>query len=119
MDTLRIFAAVPLCVFAAYAQNPVNPRPSLILESKVTKVVIDLAGGSISDFHLTDLPLNPLTWDSKGDSESPRSMGHFLCLDRWGAPSTAEQRNGMPFHGEASRVVWRVLIPPAAKGDKV
>ena len=119
MNTVPIFAAIPLCVLAAYAQNPVKPRPSVILESKVAKLVIDLAGGSISDFHLTDLPLNPLTWDSKGDTTSPRAMGHFLCLDRWGAPSTAEQRNGMPFHGEASRVVWRVITPPAAKGDKI
>jgi hypothetical protein len=36
-------------------------------------------------------------------------MGHFLCLDRWGAPSEAEARNGMPFHGEASHVSWRVV----------
>jgi hypothetical protein len=119
VNALRTFASIPLCLFAAYAQNPVNPRPSLILESKVAKVVVDLAGGSISDFHLTGLPLNPFTWDSKGDTASPRPMGHFLCLDRWGAPSTAEQRNGMPFHGEASRVLWRVLTPPAAKGDRV
>jgi hypothetical protein len=45
-------------------------------------------------------------------------MGHFLCLDRWGQPSAAEQRNGMPFHGEASRVVWRVVNQPSVQGDK-
>ena len=39
-------------------------------------------------------------------------MGHFLCLDRWGPPSEAERRNGMPFHGEASRVMWRLAVPP-------
>jgi hypothetical protein len=36
-------------------------------------------------------------------------MGHFLCLDRWGAPSEAEKNNGMPFHGEAANVVWKIL----------
>jgi hypothetical protein len=46
-------------------------------------------------------------------------MGHFLCLDRWGAPSEAEQRNGMPFHGEASRVLWRLVAEPRLKGEHV
>ena len=54
----------------------------------------------ISDFHLSDLAVNPLTWDSKGKDPEPRPMGHFLCLDRWGAPSPAEEKNGMPYHGE-------------------
>jgi hypothetical protein len=35
-------------------------------------------------------------------------MAHFLCLDRWGQPSAAELRNGMPFHGEATRVAWKL-----------
>ena len=39
-------------------------------------------------------------------------MGHFLCLDRWGRPSDEEKKNGMPFHGEASRVMWDILTPP-------
>jgi hypothetical protein len=46
-------------------------------------------------------------------------MGHFLCLDRWGAPSAAEERNGMPFHGEASRVLWKVLSSPATNENSV
>jgi hypothetical protein len=43
-------------------------------------------------------------------------MGHFLCLDRWGPPSAAEEKNGMPFHGEASKVIWRVTRPPEQNG---
>jgi hypothetical protein len=39
-------------------------------------------------------------------------MGHFLCLDRWGAPSDAEAKNGMPFHGEAGWVAWKVTQEP-------
>jgi hypothetical protein len=34
-------------------------------------------------------------------------MSHFLCLDRWGQPSAAELTNGMPFHGEVTRVEWK------------
>jgi hypothetical protein len=35
-------------------------------------------------------------------------MAHFLCLDRWGPPTAAELRDGMPFH-ETSRVEWKQL----------
>jgi hypothetical protein len=109
-----------LLVFAAaYAQTVVNGRPALVLETKSAKMVVNLGGGSISDFHLVDSPLNPLTWAANGDPKSPRLMGHFLCLDRWGQPSEAEQRNGMPFHGEAARVTWRVINQPAKQGDKL
>jgi hypothetical protein len=103
---------------AAYAQTMVNGRPALVLETKSAKMVLELGGGSVSDFHLPDNPMNPLTWTSKGDPSVPRLMGHFLCLDRWGQPSEAEQRNGMPFHGEASRVTWRVINQPTRQGDK-
>jgi hypothetical protein len=46
-------------------------------------------------------------------------MSHFLCLDRWGAPSKAEEANGMPFHGEATRVRWKVLREAGRTGDSV
>jgi hypothetical protein len=46
-------------------------------------------------------------------------MGHFLCLDRWGAPSEAESRNGMPFHGEASHVLWGTVHPPERTGGVI
>jgi hypothetical protein len=109
---------VLLALAAAHSQNAVNDRPALVLETKTAKLVVDLGGGSISAFRLAGHPLNPLTWDSKGDAASPRPMGHFLCLDRWGQPSAAEQRNGMPFHGEASRVAWRVVSQPSVQGNK-
>jgi hypothetical protein len=39
-----------------------------------------------------------------GDPLSPlATLGHFLALDGFGAPSDQEQALGMPFHGEASR----------------
>ena len=102
----------------AHSQIAVNNRPTLVLETKSASVTIELHGGSISDFHLADHPLNPLTWELKSDTASPRLRGHFLCLDRWGQPSAAEERNGMPFHGEAARVPWRVARQPSMQGDK-
>ena len=111
---MRLCMVVLLTLAAGQSQTAVNNRPALALETKSAKLLIDLGGGSISDFHLAGHALNPLTWDSQSsDAASPRPMGHFLCLDRWGQPSAAEQRNGMPFHGEASRVVWRVVNQPS------
>jgi hypothetical protein len=103
---------------AAQSQTAVVNRPALVLETKSAKLVVELGGGAISDFHLADLPLNPFTWELKNDTISPRMRGHFLCLDRWGQPSAAEERNGMPFHGEAPRVNWRVATQPSMQGDK-
>ncbi|MEE2831529.1 MAG: hypothetical protein VYD18_04135 [Candidatus Latescibacterota bacterium] len=94
----------------------VDGRSALVMQSDVVQLVVDLAGGSIKDFHRLDHGLNPLQWDSVAfDStlaetpKKPRSMGHFLCLDRWGPASAAEMENGMGWHGEASRVVWEVV----------
>jgi len=89
---------------------------AVVLDGNAAKLRVELAGGSISDFHLADPALNPLSWDSGKPDAGARPRGHFLCLDRWGQPSEAEQRNGMPFHGEASRVMWRVAAQPASKG---
>jgi hypothetical protein len=114
-----VYLVALLSLFSAKSQTVINDRTALVLEGKSAKLVVDLAGGSFSDFHLTEHALNPLTWDSKGEKTAPRPMGHFLCLDRWGEPSKAEQQNGMPFHGEASRVIWRVLSQPAAKGNQI
>jgi hypothetical protein len=116
---MRACIVALLALTAAYSQTAVKKRATLVLETTSAKLVVDLGGGSISDFHLAGHALNPLTWDSQStDAESPRPMGHFLCLDRWGQPSAAEQRNGMPFHGEASHVVWSVVKQPFVQGNE-
>jgi len=103
-------AALILTVAPAAAEVLVNGRPSVRLENPAATLVIDLGGGSIVDFHLAGGGLNPLRWLGPGDeSLANRPMAHFLCLDRWGQPSDAELRNGMPFHGEAARVAWKQI----------
>jgi hypothetical protein len=102
------------------AEVIVNGRPSVVLESPAAKLVIDLGGGSIVDFHLAAGGLNPLRWIGPADQNAVlRPMAHFLCLDRWGPPSEAEQRNGMSFHGEAGRVRWREFDAPEHSNRKV
>ncbi|MEO8660667.1 MAG: hypothetical protein ABI693_19510 [Bryobacteraceae bacterium] len=112
----RALFALPLLLTVAPlpAEVLVNGRPSVRLENPTTTLVIDLGGGSIVDFHLAAGGLNPLRWLGPGDdSQTNRPMAHFLCLDRWGQPSDAELRNGMPFHGEAARVAWKELSASA------
>jgi len=97
------------------------------MKNQVAELIVDLGGGSISGFQLIENGLNPLQWDSAGEgfvpdeerNQRPRSMGHFLCLDRWGSVSDAEKANGMPCHGEATTVMWDVLQQPVSKNGVV
>jgi len=104
-------AANIVTLVVAFGQVVTGGRLALRLESQTATLVIDLGGGSIVDFHLGGGGLNPLRWLGPEDEEKAlRPMAHFLCLDRWGPPTDAELRNGMPFHGEASRVEWKQLF---------
>src|SRR5258706_3515617 len=97
-----------IALVSAEAEVIVNDRPSVVLESPAAKLVIDLGGGSIVDFHLAAGGLNPLRWIGPADENALlRPIAHFVCLDRLGQPSDAELRNGMAYHGEAARVMWR------------
>lgn len=99
-------------------------RPVLKMTSKAAEITVDLGGGSIADFHLGKNGLNPLQWDSWDFSETPdddppltpRSMGHFLCLDRWGPATPAEIAHGMGWHGEATTSWWSVTKAPIESG---
>lgn len=112
--TLLLVAALP----AAGAEKTVNGRRTSVMEGTAAQLAIDLAGGSIVDFHLTG-GVNPFRWESPGGPTEPRPMGHFLCLDRWGAPSDAEKNNGMWFHGEAPRVTWSVQTDAAVRNGMI
>src|SRR6185436_50265 len=107
---VRTLYTILLLTAAMSAETVINGRRTVVLESRAATVLIDIGGGSIVDFHLSGGGLNPLRWLGPGDENAAfRPMAHFLCLDRWGPPSETERRNGMPFHGEASRVEWREL----------
>ena len=106
------WSCLALLIALAVASAQVDGRRTVRLESQTASLTIDLGGGSIVDFHLAG-GMNPLRWLAPEDEDKPfRPMGHFLCLDRWGPPSDAELRNGMPFHGEAARVEWKQIGTP-------
>jgi len=104
-----ILAASPM----ALAQGTPSTRKALVLDSGKATLTFDLAGGSLADFHLNGSSLNPFSWGAPNPNDPAiRGFGHFLCLDRWGPPSSAEGANGMPYHGEAAHVLWS-LDPPS------
>lgn len=89
---------------------------NLILENGTVRISWDLAGGGLVDFQRKDLPLNPFTWEEKSPAPA-HFKGHFLCLDRWGAPSEAELKAGMQYHGEAPHVMWKQTARNGAAGE--
>jgi hypothetical protein len=84
-----------------------GPYP-VVIETPAARLAIDRKGGVLSAFQLHRDNLNPLV-----------GLGHFLCLDRWGQPSAAEEKNGMPFHGEASKVEWKIVRPPMQRAGAI
>lgn len=88
-------------------------RPRLVLETGTAKAAFDLAGGGLVLFELASGSMNPFTWNyPEPDDMEPRSMGQFICFDRLGRSSPQEIANGMPNHGEAATVNWRVIRNP-------
>ena len=105
----RLVFALAAVGLSGVASEVVNGRNSLVLENQAARLVVDLSGGSIGDFHLKDSGLNPLRWATPPPGEtSIAGFGHFLCLDRWGPPSETEGAKGMPYHGEAAHVEWTI-----------
>lgn len=75
------------------------------------ELLVNLKGGAFFDFHLKDLPVNPISWRGTKPGEQ-MFMGQFLCFDRWGPPSAAEKANGFTHHGEVNNLLWELLSSP-------
>ena len=111
---MRMFMATAVLVCSSLR---VEAEDLVRLTTPTARVTIAVAGGGIIEFRRTDNDINPLNWAinkelEPSESGQPFLRGHFLCLDRWGAPSDAELERGMPFHGEAPRVNWTVSKAP-------
>jgi hypothetical protein len=87
-------------------------RPSVTLQNDKLELTILTRGATLANLVLRDdaEKLSPY-WNTdralkpNGPPPSPLagSIGHFLCLDGFGAPSDEEAAAGIPFHGEASK----------------
>ena len=98
MKMIAPLAACVLAVVAGSAQQTPRP-PNMVLANDRLELTIQQTGGTFSKLLLRDgEPVSPLA-----------TIGHFLALDGFGAPSDQERAAGMPFHGEASKQVVRVI----------
>jgi hypothetical protein len=98
MKIITRLAAAFLTVMAAFAQQASKP-PNIVLTNDRLELTIQGAGGTFSKLLLRDgEPVSPLA-----------TIGHFLALDGFGAPSDQERAAGMPFHGEASKQAVKVI----------
>ena len=84
-----------------------NATPTVLFSNDKLDLTIGINGGRFLRLTLREgEPFSPLA-----------TMGHFLALDGFGAPSEQEQALGMPFHGEANRQAMKVVASPAAGGS--
>jgi len=99
-------------------KNEAVAKSVIKLETSNVVLLVNIKGGAFFDFHLKDLPINPINWRLK-DTLGPPFIGHFLCFDRWGPPTPAEEAYGFHHHGEASSEVWELLDEPAAENGSI
>jgi hypothetical protein len=93
---MRMMAGGVLSLLLCGTLSP-QEKKVLTLANDRIEFTVRLQGGAFAGVVLRESPekLNPLA-----------AMGHFLCLDGFGAPSSEEKDAGMPFHGEASKQNW-------------
>jgi hypothetical protein len=106
-----LFAIFPLTVLLLAETSDFDGRPAIILRNDKIELTILIRGAMLANFVLRDDPerLSPF-WNpdraQRAAGSPPASpggaLGHFLCLDGFGAPSEEERSAGMPFHGEAN-----------------
>ena len=97
-------------MIAYYMNDPANTL--ITLENKISSITVDLFGGAITNFHLKENNINPLSFAFTKDQMPANNRsgaaykGHFLCLGRWGEPSAGEINAGVPNHGEPANILW-------------
>lgn len=98
MNCGRLFTLLCFAIASLSFSAVRTSEDTLVLRGKAAQVSIALGGGGITEFRLADESTNPLNWEISQELEpkqagKPYLRGHFLCLDRWGAPSDAEKEN--------------------------
>jgi len=103
---LSPFLAACVCVVSVTANEE-----TVSLDNGTARMVVNCHGGGVSSFTLSGSDLNPFSWRAKKwvDTDHSKKEGLFLCFDRSGFPSEADQARGIPFHGEATSQPWKVL----------
>jgi hypothetical protein len=114
--------ALPFALLLVVQAADFDGRPAVILQNDKLELTVLTRGatlanlvlrddaGKLSPYWNTDRALKP-----NGSLPSPLagSIGHFLCLDGFGAPSDEESAAGIPFHGEASKQQFETVTGAA------
>jgi hypothetical protein len=99
-------------------------RPAIVLSNGTIQLTVLLSGATLANVALLDDPdrFSPIWNEARavrlagGIPEAGAGLGHFLCLDGFGAPSPEELKAHYPFHGEASAQHFEILmqtrVPP-------
>ncbi len=95
---LALLAAICITHLSALQRPAQSPIPIIIGNDKIELTAL-ANGGAFSRLVLRD-----------GEPLSPFSrIHHFLALDGFGAPSPEEAALGMPFHGESSKQIFKII----------
>jgi len=116
-------AAVPLTCLLLAQNMTFDGRPALVLRNDKIELTLLPLGATLANLTLLDdiEKLSPF-WNADRAQKLPAparpsgALGHFLCLDGFGAPSDEEKSAGWPFHGEASKQQFEVIQDPAKNG---
>ena len=117
---MRKIAIVILVVFVGtlFAQvGDFEGRPAVVLANGKMELTVTITGATLANLILLDDSegLSPFWNEARairlagGLPGAAGGLGHFLCLDGFGAPSQEELRAGYPFHGEASGQRFEIL----------
>jgi hypothetical protein len=108
---IGLLAILALAVLLLAEPADFDGRPAIVLRNDKLELTILIRGAMLANLVLRDdaEKLSPY-WNmdralrAAGSSLATPAgaLGHFLCLDGFGAPSEEERAAGMPFHGEAT-----------------
>ncbi len=107
-------------------------RRAVQVENDLIRVTVTVEGGHVAEILHKPSGVNPL-WTPPWPSIEPSTydpvkhpeygshseaqllsgiLGHNICLDTFGAPSSEESAAGMPVHGEAAVARYEILADP-------
>jgi len=96
----------------------------IVLRNDSVTLSISRFGGAIVGFCFNNQQSNPLDWKvlpndmPENNRKGAPFQGQFLCVGRWGAPTSGEMAAGIPHNGEPSNRWWEkdsLLLPGILK----
>lgn len=111
MKAILYYCLVSFAVAGGCCRAIAENSERVVLDNHHMRLTVNCQGGAISSCMLAGSELNPFSWKSYDCTPSGTSQkqGMFICFDRIGRVTPEEKKQGMPFHGEATSVRWKVV----------